>query len=209
MKTCIYIMVLMAFVASCTKDNFYDSGVSNGRHDCSLLEYMEKDSYNWDSTVVLVRHAGEEMVRLFEGNDPAHPEITFFGMTNHSIRRYLLQNGLKRVSDLDPAWCKERLLRHVVDGKFYRKDFAPGEQPLGGSSIGEGGTKVTTLGNTGFWGYTERQDYEGVQGIGYTKFYLYSLVPGNSRQLDLASPDIEPNHCVVHSLGYGFTLGDI
>lgn len=209
MKIWIYIILLAAFITSCTKDNFYDSGVSNGRHDCSLLEYLERHSYDWDSTVVLIHHAGEDMVRLFEGNDPDHAEITFFGMTNHSIRRYLLQNGLKRVEDLDPAWCKERLLRHVADGKIYRKDFPSGEQPLGGSFVGEGGAKVTSLAGTEFWGYTERQDYEGIQGIGYLKLYFYSLVPGNSRQLDLASLDIEPNHCVVHSLSYGFTLGDI
>ena len=55
------------------------------------------------------------MVRLFEGKDPAHKEITFFGITNHSIRRHLLEFGHKRVSDLDPEWCREMLLRHVID----------------------------------------------------------------------------------------------
>ena len=107
----------------CTKDNYIDTGISNGRYHGNLMQYMASNSYDWDSTILLVRHAGEEMVRLFEGKDPAHKEITFFGITNHSIRRHLLEFGHKRVSDLDPEWCREMLLRHVIDGKLYRKDI--------------------------------------------------------------------------------------
>lgn len=43
---------------ACTKNNYYDSGICNGQHDCSLLEYMEQHSYDWDSTALMVRHAG-------------------------------------------------------------------------------------------------------------------------------------------------------
>lgn len=74
-------MIIVFFTVGCTKNNFIDTGISNGRHEGkSLLEYMETDSYNWDSTILLVRHAGEDMVRLFEGQDPNHKEITFFGL---------------------------------------------------------------------------------------------------------------------------------
>ena len=89
------LLALFVFVAGgCTKDQFIKSGLSNGRFDGSLLEYMEAPghSYDWDSTALMVRHAGEKMVRLFEGQDPDHPEITFLGPTNHSIRRYMLEN---------------------------------------------------------------------------------------------------------------------
>ena len=108
MKQVIYMITIVVYsTVGCTKNNYIDTGISNGRHEGkSLLEYMETDSYNWDSTILLVRHAGEEMVRLFEGQDPDHGEITFFGLTNHSIRRYLLQNGLERVTDLDAGWCR-------------------------------------------------------------------------------------------------------
>ena len=91
------ILFIIAFgtsvLTSCTKNNFIRSGISIGRFDGSLLEYMEHPghSYDWDSTALMVRQAGEEMVRLFEGQDPNHPEITFFGPTNHSIRRYMLE----------------------------------------------------------------------------------------------------------------------
>jgi len=85
----ILVVCVLSFVR-CTKENFIKSGLCNGRFDGSLLEYMEASghSYDWDSTALMVRHAGEEMIRLFEGQDPDYPEITFFGPTNHSIRRY-------------------------------------------------------------------------------------------------------------------------
>lgn len=102
MKRLIYtIIVAFPLFYACTKDNFVYTGISNGRHEGkNMLEYMETDSYDWDSTLLMIRHAGAEIVQLFEGKDAAHPEITFFGITNHSIRRYMLENGIKRVTDL-------------------------------------------------------------------------------------------------------------
>ena len=49
----------------CTKDNYIDTGISNGRYHGNLMQYMASNSYDWDSTILLVRHAGEEMVRRF------------------------------------------------------------------------------------------------------------------------------------------------
>ena len=117
----------------CTKDNYIDTGISNGRYHGNLMQYMASNSYDWDSTILLVRHAGEEMVRLFEGKDPAHKEITFFGITNHSIRRHLLEFGHKRVSDLDPEWCP-----------------------------GTGGSYLTTLAGTQIWVFIMKQSKNGV-----------------------------------------------
>jgi len=79
MRRIMYIIIVASlFAVGCTKDNFIDTGVSNGRHEGkSLLEYMEAHPYDWSFTVEMVRHAGEEMVRLFEGKDEAHLEITF------------------------------------------------------------------------------------------------------------------------------------
>ena len=88
------LLALFVFVAGgCTKDQFIKSGLSNGRFDGSLLEYMEAPghSYDWDSTALMVRHAGEKMVRLFEGQDPDHPEITLLGPNNHSNRLNMME----------------------------------------------------------------------------------------------------------------------
>ena len=50
----------------CTKDNYIDTGISNGRYHGNLMQYMASNSYDWDSTILLVRHAGDDIVRLFD-----------------------------------------------------------------------------------------------------------------------------------------------
>lgn len=107
----IFIVALVCFVVAmgaCTEDNFIKTGLHNGRFDGSLLEYLKAPghSYDWDSTARLVEQAGPGMVRLFEGKDPEHPEITFLGPTNHSIRRYMLFAGYERIADMDPGSVK-------------------------------------------------------------------------------------------------------
>ncbi len=199
-------MIIVFFTVGCTKNNFIDTGISNGRHEGkSLLEYMETDSYNWDSTILLVRHAGEDMVRLFEGQDPNHKEITFFGLTNHSIRRYLLQNGVKRVTDLNVTWCREMLLHHLVDGKIYRKDI-PAGKPGDYGTAGTGGMTLTTLAGSKLWVYTVVQEENGIVAQAAKPVYVNFLKA--NKLFAVASADIEPDNCVVHALEYKFTLGD-
>ena len=73
-----------------------------------------------------MEQAGPEIVRLFEGKDIEHPEITFLGPTNHSIRRYMLENDIERIADIDPDDCKDLLLQCVIDGKIYRDSVPRG-----------------------------------------------------------------------------------
>lgn len=202
------IIVAALFMGGCTKDNFIKSGLSDGRFDGSLLEYMEAPghSYDWDSTALMVRRAGEDMVRLFEGKDPAHPEITFFGPTNHSIRRYMLQNKILRVADMEPEWCKEILLRHVFDGKIYRDDVPRGKGGDRGD-LGEGGERYTSLGNVVLWLFTFRETYGNVQEAGAVKLKCMNVKWLN--MIEIATTNIEPDNCVVHSLGYSYTLGEL
>ncbi|MEI3421594.1 MAG: fasciclin domain-containing protein [Butyricimonas faecihominis] len=188
--------------------------MSNGRFDGSLLEYMDAPghSYDWDSTVLMVRHAGEAMVRLFEGNDPDYPEITFFGPTNHSIRRYMLENDIERVEDMDPAWCAEVLKRHIVKGKIYRADVPAGKPATSGAATGEGGKGLHgDCRAIVFTSTRSRNKFNGVEGFGETTVYISSLDSdfGVRNFENLASIDIEPDNCVVHSLRYDFTLGDM
>lgn len=206
-KLVLYIGIFTClWFTSCTKNNYYDSGISNGRHDCSLLEYMEQHGYDWDSTVLMVRHAGADMVQLFEGKDLAHPEITFLGPTNHSIRRYLLRNGYESIRELDPAWCKKILLQHIIDGKHMMKDIPAGEE-IDGSIIGKDGKIYSTLNGNRVWMCTYTEDYNGVMGLGLTSIHLSSI--DGSRKIQIGSSNIEPNNCVVHSLHYSFTLGQM
>lgn len=206
------LIVVLFSLNGCTKENFIKSGLCNGRFDGSLLEYMEAPghSYDWDSTALIVRRAGEEMIRLFEGKHPDYPEITFFGPTNHSIRRYMLQEKIKRVSDLDPEWCKELLLKHIVKGKLYRNDISRGESGgLEGEDevVGKGGDILVTIGGTKIWIYSFQEDYNGIEGLGPVNLYLKSFE--GKILLNIVSTDIEPDNCVVHSLSYAYTLGEI
>lgn len=203
----IYIVGVMFLfcIISCTKDNYIDTGISKSRFDGNMLEYMESHSYDWDSTVVMIRHAGADMVTLFEGREPGHEEITFLGITNHSIRRYLLMNGINSVRDLDPEWCRSILLQHVIDRKLYRKDIPEGK--LGDfGTVGEGGVVVNTLAGTQVWMYVVLQEANGIKEHAARPIFL-NFMRAN-KNFNIASGDIEPDNGLVHALEYKFTLGD-
>ena len=205
MKRAICFMVLFGglLFTACTKDNFIHTGTSKGRFEGSLMEYMEAHPYDWSYMVEFVRHSGEDMVQLFEGKDPEHKEISFLGITNHSIRRYLLTEG-KTIADLDPEWCRGIILQHVIDGKIYRKDVVPGE-PSEYETLGTGGTIYTTLAGTQVWIYTIIPEAGGVTENTARPIYLNFLK--SNEKCNVASGDIEPDNCVVHALEYAFTLG--
>lgn len=201
-------LVLVFLHGSCTKDNFVKSGVSVGRFDGSLLEYLDHPghSYDWDSVVVMIHHAGPEMVNLFEGSDPAHPEMTFLGLTNHTIRRYLLDNGLKEVADLDAAYCKKLLLSHLIDGKLYR-DSVPAGKTGDGTELVQGGMECTTLWGNKLLFYTFKGSYNGVDGLGANTLHLVS--PDTMEELKIQTTDIEPDNSIVHAMGYFYHWNDM
>ena len=207
MKRIIYILsIASAFVTACTKNNYIDTGISKGRHEGkNMLEYMEAHAYDWDSTLVLIHHAGSEIVRLFEGKDPEHEKITFFGITNHSIRRYLLKNKISRIGDLDPEWCRTILLKHVIDNKLYRKDIPEG-RPGNFGTVGEGGVHFTTLAGSEIWVYVVVEEQNGIKDNAARSIYIN--FKETNELVDVVSGDIEPDNCLIHALSYAFTLGD-
>ena len=83
-------VVMVVVFASCTKYGYIDGGLADGVHDCTMWEYFHTDSYNWDSTIIMIEHAG--LKSLFDGTGE-YKDITFFGLTSLSIRRYLLRTG--------------------------------------------------------------------------------------------------------------------
>ena len=205
-KIIIMLVVATSLLAACTKNNYIDTGISDGRHEGkSLMEYMEEHPYDWSMMVEMVHHAGDDMVRLFEGEDETHPEITFFGITNHSIRRYLLQNNLESVGDLDANWCRSILLKHIVDNKYYRKDIPAGKSGDYGT-VGTGGITLTTLAGTKVWVYINVQESGGIV-ENAAKTIMINFTESNGL-FTIASGDIEPDNCLVHALEYEFTLGD-
>ena len=199
---------LVLGMGGCVQDNFIKSGLHNGRFDGSLLEYLKAPghSYDWDSTARLVEQAGPDMVRLFEGKDTEHPEITFLGPTNHSIRRCMLENDIERISGMEPDVCKDLLLQCIIDGKLYRDDVPRGKYDEDEAMPGQGGKYYPTLSGSTVWLYTHQQTLQGIPDVGAVSLGVYSQ--SAFRDFSIASSNIEPDHCVVHSLSYNFTLGD-
>ena len=145
-----------------TKQDWLDTGISSPYHDCSIMEYLRQDTANWQLTVALIERAG--LTPLFEGQDEDYPEITFFAPPSFSILRYVWDRasgkdvGNQRplteeeknhperlVQALDPDWCREMVMRHVV----------------------ESGNRLRV--------WREKSDYGGVSGAGAVTMYLYSF----------------------------------
>lgn len=199
-KFCLAFLVFA--MLSCTKNDFIKTGISKGQFPGTMIEYMESDSYNWDSTLLMIRTAGLE--NLFNGEE----KITFFGPTNHSIRRYMLENDIKRVVDMGEEFCRETLLRHVMKGKVMREEFPRGvDNTEGGELVGEGGQIYTLMGGNKIWAYTFQEPYMDVPGVGAIALHVTSI--DGKIVIPIASTDIEPTNGVVHSLGYSFTLGEM
>lgn len=202
LRLLLIVSVLGIGVNACTTSDFIKTGLSNGKHDMTMYEYFETDSYNWDSTLLMIRTAGLE--DLFRGTD----SITFFGPTNHSIRRYMLENDIKRVEDMGADFCRETLLRHVMKGKVMREEFPRGvDNTEGAELVGEGGQVYTMLGGNQIWGYTFQEPYMDTAETGPIVLHVTSI--DGKMEIPIASTDIEPNNGVVHSLGYDFTLGEM
>ena len=80
MKTLQYIKIVVCLWGLCvscdTQQNVINSGVSSPYHDCTILDYLRGDEYNWELTVAMIERAG--LQDLFEGRGDSLPEITFF-----------------------------------------------------------------------------------------------------------------------------------
>ena len=68
MKLQYFLFLFIWSLGACNDDYFHDSGLANGRHDCTVWEYLHTDAYNWDSTILVIERAG--LVDLFDGKDP-------------------------------------------------------------------------------------------------------------------------------------------
>ena len=188
-----------------------------------------KPTLHSDSIPAIVMATGmvEDMGHKFEGQDEDYPEITFFAPPSFSILRYVWDEasgkdtGNQRplteeeknhperlVQALDPDWCREMVMRHVVKGKFLKADIAyrdpsydiAAEEQTGGTDFTcESGNKVRA--------YRDKSAYGGVPDAGPETLYLYSF--DAMQMVPLASPDIQPLNGVVHALNYNYVLGRI
>ena len=203
-------LLFAAFVAtllatSCTQYNFEDTGLANGKHEKSMWDYFGEDSYNWDSLRVMAKRA--DLIPLFQGNSPYGKDFTFFGPTNHTIRRYLKKNGLEKVSDIPVNDCKIFILNGVLLKHMMLDDFKRGTQSTDTSTpIGKGGEMFTMASGRQLWIYSFQEPYNNVPGTGPVQIYLVS--PTTTRMSHVGSCNIETQTGVVHALDYNFNLND-
>lgn len=211
MKKIFFFIALAAFMAtmsvSCTDYDLIDTGTANGKHECSMWDYFGSDQYNWDSLRVMATHAGLD--DIYKGTSQYGTGLTVFGITNHSIRRYLLNNGYNAVKDMPVEDCKRIILSIIMEGnsKLMLDDFISGTASSNPNTvIGTGGKMYKMLSGEELWIYTFREPYGGVQQAGPKKIYIVSQE--SQRTTEVASCNIETLTGVVHALSYNFNLND-
>lgn len=60
------ILLVCGLLAACNPvDRGIDTGVSNGKKDCSMYDYFLSDTENWSLLVEMINHAG--LQSLFKG----------------------------------------------------------------------------------------------------------------------------------------------
>ena len=217
-------IALLAFISlcSCTKYNYIDGGVASGVHDCSMWEYLEQQTVDWDSTRIMIEHAG--MKSIFDGSGQ-YKDITFLGITDLSIVRYMLDHNAKvdydkehgievspedywhRVKDIPKEQCVKVLEQLIIPQRFMLKDIPQGTRlkTADGAEYVETGGKVFTAlsGNLFIW--MEPEDYAGVEDAGAKNLYIARQV-NTGENWRVASTDIQTTTGVVHALGYDFKI---
>lgn len=201
MKRFIYLCLSVLALHGCQDNYYHDSGLADGNHDCTLLEYLENDrSNNWDSAVVAIRHCGLE--DIFNGTDPEYGEgLTFFGFTNYSVFQFLhktVDDGGERlyysVRDIPVDICRKMVLCHLIRGKKKMQDFEYEEK-----GTLTGGTDCVTLTGITLRIYRRKlPSANGTPDTGADKLSIHARVSGHIA--NVASCNIQTRNAVVHSL---------
>lgn len=218
-KLALLILLVLGSLTGCTKYNLIETGYAHGRHETSMDRYFEGDPYNWRLTRQLIAHAG--LSEVFE--ETGGEGITFFGVTDHSIRRYLLQLQDKEneaaedegrparrltLTDIPTDVAKEMLERSIVRGRLMLGDIPRGRlTPSGDALRGEGGQEYETLSGARLWIYTFREPYERIPNAGPVSIYIVS--EEREKRVKVASSDIQTLTGIVHALPYDYTLGEL
>ena len=199
------IVVMVLCLCSCTKYNYINGGTANGIHDCTMWEYFHTNSYDWDSTVVMIEHAG--LKSLFDGTGE-YKQITFFGLTSNSILRYMLVNNYERVTDIPVGKCQDIIQKLVAPKRIMLNDVPRGNRIQSGGGIESAFVEYDGLvfdcirGSLFLW--TQRMAYNDIEDTGEIALYIASRNQDGTRNERVASTDIQTTNGVVHSLNYDF-----
>lgn len=220
LKRACWAAAFLAGLASCTKYNYIDTGLANGKFEGSMWEYFHTNSYDWDSTILMIENAG--LKPLFDGSGN-YKQITFFGVTNNSIETFMLKHNSKylktdeeywfRVTDIPDDICRQLLEKLVVPNQRIMLNDVPRglrtqEKGETGVSIWreEDGKVYPTIGEELFI-WTRRGTWHEVEESGAVEL----LIARRNQQADnwqVASSNIETNNGVVNALGYDFDVNN-
>ena len=193
MRTILFICITVTLLASCEKDYQHDTGLADGYHDCSMMDYLRSDHNNWDSIVVAIE---------YEGTNSDYKEITFFGPTNMSIRKFFLeQTGetiYHSIREIPVEQVRDMILDYLIEGKKMKETF---DYEVKGTLTG--GTEVYSLNNVKLRVYRTQSEFNGIPDIGTEGLKIHAEISG--QMSSIASADIETNNGVVHSLSNKFT----
>ena len=214
----ILILTLLVAFSSCTRTHFIDGPDPIAHHDKTMWEYFESQPYDWSMTMQLIDHAG--LRDLFIGKSQYGTDITFFGITNFSIMRYLYDKEKRHyedtgekitleVKDLPREDCKRWILNCVYPKKRMLEEWPAGRPSSDPSKlIGTGGKVYQMASGLKLWIYTFKEPYDGVPEMGPLKINLVSLDETRQKRTRVASHNIDTNTGVVQALDYNFTLND-
>ena len=71
------VVATLVVLGACTDYQYVDTGLANGKHDCTVWEYLHSQPDDWDSTIIMIEHAG--MKEYFDGSRQ-NEQITFSGL---------------------------------------------------------------------------------------------------------------------------------
>lgn len=198
MKYWIISIICILSLSTCEKYDVIDTGKANGVHDCTMWEYFHTNHYDWDSVIIAIEHAG--LTGLFNGPDT----ITFFGITNWSIKRFIRhtynEDGSRKYScvrDIPADICKRMILSHLVGGKQMKDSFDYGVR-----NKNEGGTEMVSLAGKKLRVFRTKEDFGDYTEKGAVTLGVHGLE--SSVIVPVASGDIQVSNGVVHSLVYEY-----
>jgi hypothetical protein len=232
MKQILLLMVMAVLASSCKKDNFHFDRLAQAEFDGSIMDYLRSDAYNWSMTVEMIERAatnpGDEfLIDLFDGTSDLADSITFFGFTNHSIRRWMYdpkpwimipndgpparlpKEVYLEVSEIPVEWCAYFVKSHILLGARNKDSFDKGYIDY---TIGDivGKTELDMLYGNSIAVWKEDPNTADAPGLYPVTMKAYSMLFGRLRkEIEIASADIHPDNGYVHSLQYKFTIGEI
>ena len=61
------VVATLVVLGACTDYQYVDTGLANGKHDCTVWEYLHSQPDDWDSTIIMIEHAGMKSILMAQG----------------------------------------------------------------------------------------------------------------------------------------------